>query len=208
MLREMDVETHLFHDEFHSKMELDPFLTAFRHNKLYKSFYRRFSGRREIKMEKKILVCYFSASGVTARTAKTLAKAAKADLFEIKPQVPYTRADLDWTNKQSRSTVEMKAPASRPAIAGTCVDIAQYDLIFVGFPIWWYVAPTIVNTFLESCALSGKKIVLFATSGGSSFGKTLENLQGSAPGATLVEGAVLHAGDEEGIARFAAQYTA
>ena len=140
----------------------------------------------------KTLVAYFSASGVTANVAKLLAEAAEADLFEIKPAVPYTNADLNWMDKKSRSTVEMQDKSSRPAIAAPCSNLADYDTIFVGFPIWWYVAPTIVNTFLESGDFSGKKIVLFATSGGSGFGKTVANLKDSAPGATIVEGKLLN----------------
>lgn len=140
----------------------------------------------------KTLVAYFSASGVTANVAKLLAEAAGADLFEIKPAVPYTNADLNWMDKKSRSTVEMQDKHSRPAIAAPCSNLADYDTIFVGFPIWWYVAPTIINTFLESGDFSGKKIVLFATSGGSGFGKTVANLKDSASGATIVEGKLLN----------------
>ena len=138
----------------------------------------------------KKLVAYFSASGTTAVLAKTLAEAVGADLFEITPAVPYTKADLNWTDRNSRSSVEMADSASRPAIAGTCANIADYDTIFVGFPIWWYVAPTIVNTFLESCDLTGKTVVPFATSGGSGMGKTNAALAPSCKGATLVEGRV------------------
>lgn len=138
----------------------------------------------------KKLVVYFSASGVTAKVAKKLAEAAGADLYEIKPAVPYTSADLNWSNKQSRSSVEMSDRNSRPAIADSDANIAAYDVVYVGFPIWWYVAPTIVNTFLESYDFSGKKIVLFATSGGSGFGKAAQGLQPSAPKATIVEGKV------------------
>lgn len=140
----------------------------------------------------KTLVAYFSASGVTANVAKLLAEEAGADLFEIQPAVPYTNADLNWMDKKSRSTVEMQDKRSRPAIAAPCSNLADYDTIFVGFPIWWYVAPTIINTFLESGDFSGKKIVLFATSGGSGFGKTVANLKDSAPGATIVEGKLLN----------------
>ena len=140
----------------------------------------------------KTLVAYFSASGVTANVAKLLAEAAGADLFEIQPAVPYTNADLNWMDKKSRSTVEMQDKSSRPAIAAPCSNLADYDMIFVGFPIWWYVAPTIINTFLESGDFSGKKIVLFATSGGSGFCKTVANLKDSAPGATIVEGKLLN----------------
>ncbi len=119
----------------------------------------------------KKLVAYFSASGVTKRYAETLAKAADADLFEIKPSVPYTNDDLDWKNSKSRSSVEMKNPDSRPEIAEKLSNMDEYDTVFVGFPIWWYVAPTIINTFLESYDFSGKTIIPFATSGGSGLGK-------------------------------------
>ena len=112
----------------------------------------------------KALVAYFSASGATRTLAKELAKAANADLFEIEPEQPYTAADLDWTNKNSRSTLEMNDPNSRPAIAHACPDLAAYDTVYVGFPIWWYVAPAIVNTFLESGDFAGKRVVPFATS--------------------------------------------
>lgn len=123
------------------------------------------------------LVAFFSASGVTAALAQRLSRAAGADLFEIKPAVPYTSADLDWTNASSRSSVEMKNPASRPEIAEKLPSMADYDVVFLGFPIWWYVAPTIINTFLESYDFSGKTIALFATSGGSPMGRTLEILR-------------------------------
>ena len=138
-------------------------------------------------MSKK-LVAYFSASGVTAGVAKQLAEAAGADIYEIKPETPYTPADLDWTNKKSRSSVEMSDKSSRPAISGECADIAGYDVIFLGFPIWWYVAPTIINTFLESADFSGKTIVLFATSGGSGFGKTVSELKCSVADDTKIIG--------------------
>ena len=123
------------------------------------------------------LVAFFSASGVTAALAQRLSRAAGADLFENKPAVPYTSADLDWTNASSRSSVEMKNPASRPEIAEKLPSMADYDVVFLGFPIWWYVAPTIINTFLESYDFSGKTIALFATSGGSPMGRTLEILR-------------------------------
>jgi len=139
------------------------------------------------------LVTYFSASGVTKKAAENLAQATGADLYEIRPAVPYTREDLDWMNKKSRSSVEMNDKSSRPAIADTNADIAQYDTIFLGFPIWWYVAPTIINTFLEAYDFSGKKIVLFATSGGSGFGETVERLKPSVSAdATIVEGKLLN----------------
>ncbi len=146
----------------------------------------------EIIMGKKSLVAYFSASGVTAKAAWKLSEAAGADLYEIKPEVPYRRADRDWTNKKSRSSVEMNDPAFRPALAGKLEGMEQYDVVFVGFPIWWYVAPTIINTFLESYDFSGKTIVPFATSGGSGMGKTNERLGPSCPGATLLKGKMLN----------------
>ena len=142
-------------------------------------------------MSKK-LVAYFSASGVTAKAAQTFAKTIGADLYEIKPEAPYSSADLDWTDKKSRSSVEMNNPASRPAIAGKVSNMEDYDVIFVGFPIWWYVAPTIINTFLESYDFSGKTIVPFATSGGSGMGKTNEKLLPSCQGATLLQGKMLN----------------
>lgn len=146
----------------------------------------------------KKLVAYFSASGVTKSAAERLAKAADADIFEIKPAVPYTRADLDWTNRKSRSSVEMNNPASRPEIAERLSNMEDYDTIFIGFPIWWYVAPTIINTFVESYDFSGKTIVPFATSGGSSMGKTVEVLETLCPGANWVKGRMLnHVSDQE-----------
>lgn len=139
------------------------------------------------------LVAFFSASGVTAGAAKNLAEAAGADLYEIKPAVPYTKADLNWQDKASRSSVEMKDPSSRPEIADTNANIEDYDTIFVGFPIWWYIAPTIINTFLEAYDFSGKTVILFATSGGSGFGKAVDSLRGSAAADTkIVEGKILN----------------
>lgn len=136
------------------------------------------------------LVAYFSANGKTASLAQKLADEAGADIFEIRPAVPYTSEDLNWMNKQSRSSVEMSDKSSRPAIADTSVDISKYDTIYIGFPVWWYIAPTIINTFLESADFSGKKIILFATSGGSGFGKAVDNLKVSAPNAQITEGKV------------------
>lgn len=157
-------------------------------------------------MSKK-LVAYFSASGTTANVAKDLAKAAGADIYEIKPAVPYSRADLNWQDKQSRSSVEMSDKSSRPALADTGANIADYDTIFIGFPIWWYIAPTIINSFLEAYDFSGKKIVLFATSGGSGFGKAVASLQPSTPNATIVEGAILNGRPNEAKLRaFAEKY--
>lgn len=145
-------------------------------------------------MSKKYLVTYFSASGVTARLAQTLAQAIDAPLYEIKPQVPYTDADLDWRDKSSRSTIEMQDPTSRPALADTNAPVADADVIFVGFPVWWYVAPTIINTFLEAYDFAGKTVVLFATSGGSSLGKTAQVLGPCvAESTTIVEGGRLEA---------------
>ena len=136
------------------------------------------------------LVAYFSATGTTTKVAELLADAVGADIFEIQPEIPYTTADLDWHNKNSRSSIEMKDDSSRPAIASKRDNMHEYDTIFVGFPIWWYVAPTIINTFLESYDLSGKTIIPFATSGGSGMGKTNEKLLPSCTGATLLEGRV------------------
>ena len=146
-------------------------------------------------MSKK-LIAYFSASGVTADVAARLAKVAGADLFEIKPEVPYTAADLDWTNKKSRSTIEMNDPASRPAIKEKLANMTDYDVIFVGFPIWWYVAPTIINTFLESYDFAGKTIVPFATSGGSGMGKIVAVLEKVAPKASFKPGKLLNRASE------------
>ena len=140
----------------------------------------------------KKLVAYFSASGTTKKTAELLAEAAGADLYEITPKVAYTKADLNWMDKKSRSSVEMNDKKFRPEIEDKDANIAEYDEIILGFPIWWYVAPTIVNTFLEKFDFSGKKVVLFATSGGSGFGNTVKELQPSAPNAEFVEGKVLN----------------
>ena len=140
-------------------------------------------------MSKKLVAC-FSASGVTASVAKKLADAVGADLYEIRPRVPYTPADLNWNDKASRSSVEMRDKSSRPELADKSAKIAGYDVVFLGFPIWWYVAPTIINTFLESYDFSGKTIVLFATSGGSGFGEAVSGLKPSAPGAAIREGKV------------------
>lgn len=150
-------------------------------------------------MNKKVLVAYFSASGVTAKTAKLIAEVAGCDLYEIKPLKPYTDADLNWQDKNSRSSVEMNDKSSRPAIFGKVENMEDYDVIFVGFPIWWYVAPTIINTFLESYDLSGKTIIPFATSGGSGMGKTNAYLQPSCKGAKLLEGKVLNGQSAQGI---------
>ena len=150
----------------------------------------------------KTLVAYFSASGTTAAVARRLAKAAHADLFEIRPAVPYTHADLDWTNKHSRSSVEMRDSASRPAMAEACQSLAAYDKIYLGFPIWWYVAPTIVETFLESGDFTGKTVVPFATSGGSGMGRTVEVLRHICPDAHFADGAVLNGASDAALAAF------
>lgn len=138
----------------------------------------------------KTLVAYFSASGVTAKVAENLAEAIEADIFKIEPKIPYMKANLNWNDKNSRSSVEMKNPASRPAIKYTKDNMNDYKTVFVGFPVWWYVAPTIINTFLESYGFSGKTIIPFATSGGSGMGKTNEKLLPSCKGAKLLEGEV------------------
>ena len=135
----------------------------------------------------KTLVAYFSASGVTAKLAKNLAEAAGADIYEIRPEEPYTNADLNWQNKNSRSSVEMNDKSFRPAIADTDANIADYDTIFVGFPIWWYVAPTIINTFLEAYDFSGKTIILFATSGGSGMGNSAKELRTSVSDSAVIK---------------------
>jgi flavodoxin len=134
----------------------------------------------------KSLVAYFSATGTTAKVAAKLAGIVSADLYEIKPAQPYTQADLNWGNKSSRSSVEMSDKSSRPAIVGSVKNLEHYDTVFVGFPIWWYVAPTIINTFLEAHNLEGKKVALFATSGGSGMGNTVSGLKNSCTG-TIVE---------------------
>lgn len=146
-------------------------------------------------MANKSLVTYFSASGVTKKVAEKLAEAAGADLFEIKPEVAYTEADLNWMDKKSRSSIEMNDKSFRPAIAEKCNNMADYDVVYIGFPIWWYVAPTIINTFLESYDFSGKTIVLFATSGGSRFGNTVAELKRSVSDTTVIkEGKVFNSG--------------
>lgn len=136
----------------------------------------------------RVLVAYFSASGITAQVAEKLSKALGGDLHEITPAVTYTKADLDWMDENSRSSVEMKDKSFRPAVANQVENMEEYDVIFIGFPIWWYTAPTIINTFLEKYDLSGKTIVPFATSGSSQMGQTNDDLKGSCEGAVLVEG--------------------
>lgn len=140
----------------------------------------------------KALVAYFSASGVTKKAAQNLAKVAGADTFEIKPAVPYSRSDLDWMDKNSRSSKETHDPSSRPEIASTLSDMEKYDTVFLGFPIWWYLAPKIISTFLESYDFSGKTIIPFATSGGSGMGKTVDVLKTVCPKANFKDGKMLN----------------
>ena len=154
----------------------------------------------------KTLVAYFSASGTTMDVASRLARMMDSDLFAIVPADPYTSADLDWRDKQSRSTLEASDPSCRPAITSQIEDIEDYDTIFLGFPIWWYVAPAIINTFLESYDLTGKTVILFATSGGSGMGKTASVLRASAPGAKIVDGGILNNASNASLEKFAARY--
>ena len=136
----------------------------------------------------KTLVAYFSVSGTTAKVAKKMAEAIGADLFEIKPETPYSGADLNWQNKNSRSSVEMNDRSSRPAIAVKAADMPQYDVVFVGFPVWWYREPSIIDTFMESYDFAGKTVIPFATSGGSGLGDSAANMQKLAKGAKVVNG--------------------
>ena len=169
-------------------------------------FFVKNTQRKGLFIMSKKLVAFFSASGTTKKVAEMIAEEVKADLFEIEPKVPYTKLDLDWMNKKSRSSVEMmnknpedKNKKYRPAIMKKEMDMSSYDEILLGFPIWWYVAPTIINTFLEAYDFSGKKIVLFATSGGSGFGNTVKELQPSAPDAVITEGRLLNHGTKQEI---------
>ena len=157
-------------------------------------------------MSKK-LVAYFSASGTTKEAAERLAKATGADLFEIRPTIPYTNADLNWMDKKSRSSVEMNDPDSRPEIAETVSNMADYDTVFIGFPIWWYVAPHIIHTFLESCDFSGKTLVPFATSGGSGMGKTVDELRKLCPNADWKAGKLINGVSDQEIAAWAAKFS-
>ena len=143
---------------------------------------------------KKVLVAYFSAGGVTARAAKEIAEAVGADLYEIRPVQPYTDGDLNWMDKKSRSTVEMNDPSCRPHIAEPVENLEQYDTVFVGFPIWWYVEPRIVDTFLESGDFSRKTVIPFATSGGSGIGKAEKSLQDHCPKADWKRGKLVNSG--------------
>lgn len=147
--------------------------------------------------EKKVLVAYFSATGVTKKVAERLAKVTKADLFEIKPAKPYTDADLNWMDEQSRSSVEMKDKSCRPEMASKLKDIGKYEVVFVGFPVWWYREPSIIDTFIEAYDFSGKTIVPFATSGGSPIGDSWENIQELAPNAKVFRGKCFPANSAE-----------
>lgn len=152
--------------------------------------------------EMKTLVAYFSASGVTEGVAKQIATATGGDLFKIDPQQPYTDADLDWTDKSSRSTLEMQDKSSRPAIASKVDNIADYDVIYLGFPIWWYTAPTIINTFVESYDLKGKTVVPFATSGGSTIDRACADLEEAYPDINWKPGRLLNSPTEAQIKEF------
>lgn len=145
-------------------------------------------------MGKNILVAYFSASGVTERAAREIAAATGGDLYEIAPAVPYSERDLDWTDKKSRSTVEMQDDANRPAIKGAAADIGKYDTVFIGFPVWWYVEPRIVDTFLESYDFSGKTLIPFATSGGSGIAGAEERMKELCPKAAWKKGKLVNSG--------------
>lgn len=156
---------------------------------------------------KKSLVTYFSASGVTAELAKRLAKSVQADIYEIRPQIPYTDADLNWMDKTSRSTLEMKDPSCRPAIVQPVPDVQQYDVVFVGFPVWWYREPSIIDTFMEACKWNGQKVVPFATSGSSGIGSADKNMQKLAPSTTVEAGKRLDANmSESALADWAQKY--
>lgn len=146
-------------------------------------------------MDKKILIAYFSASGATARVAKEMAEAVGADIYEIAPVQPYSSADLDWMDKKSRSTVEMNDPDCRPAIAKPVQDMKQYDTVMIGFPVWWYVEPRIVDTFLESYDFSGKTLIAFATSGGSGISKAEDSMKVHCPAANWEKGKLLNGSD-------------
>lgn len=168
-----------------------------------------FSGIAQDKNNKnmKSLVTYFSASGVTRQAAKELASIVGADLYEIQPETPYTDADLDWRDKKSRSTLEMNDHSSRPAIKGTVKNIDDYDVVFIGFPIWWYTAPTIINTFVEANNLKGKTLIPFATSGGSSIKKACEDLQKTYPELNWKEGKLLNKINKKDIEEWVNQAT-
>ncbi len=153
----------------------------------------------------KTLVAYFSATGITEGVAKRLADVAGADLYKIDPEQPYTSEDLDWQNEQSRSSVEMKDKSSRPAIKGKVDDMARYDTIYVGFPIWWYTCPTIINTFMESYDFKGKTVIPFATSGGSTIDRACEDLRQAYPDANWQEGRLLNNASDDDLKKWVAK---
>lgn len=156
----------------------------------------------ESNSNKKVLITYFSATGTTRAVAQRLADAAGADIFEIAPETPYTDADLDWRDKTSRSTIEMKDPASRPTLANTCPDIDKYDIIYIGFPVWWYVAPHIINSFVEAHNLNGKTLVPFATSGGSGIAGCVDALRETYPDLNWRDGKLLNNPSDRDIKQF------
>ena len=158
--------------------------------------------KAETNMKQKVLVAYFSASGTTKGVAQQLAEVADADLHEIKPSQPYTDADLDWRNKQSRSSVELQDKKSRPAITGKITDMKDYDIVYVGFPIWWYTCPTIINTFMEAYDFQGKTVIPFATSGGSSIKKACEDLKATYPGVNWKEGKLLNRSSKDDLKKW------
>ena len=160
------------------------------------------ASKTEENKDMKVLVAYFSASGVTKGVAQQLAEVAGADLHEIKPEQPYTDADLDWRDKESRSSVEMKDKNSRPAITDKLDNMADYDVVFVGFPIWWYTCPTIINTFMEAYDFKGKTVVPFATSGGSTIEKSCEDLKATYPDLTWKDGKLLNKPSKEDLEQF------
>lgn len=160
------------------------------------------ASKTEEKKDMKVLVAYFSASGVTKGVAQQLAEVAGANLHEIKPEQPYTDADLDWRDKESRSSVEMKDKNSRPAITDKLENMADYDVVFVGFPIWWYTCPTIINTFMEAYDFKGKTVVPFATSGGSTIEKSCEDLKATYPDLTWKDGKLLNKPSKEDLELF------
>ena len=158
--------------------------------------------KTEENKDMKVLVAYFSASGMTKGVAQQLAEVAGADLHEIKPEQPYTDADLDWRDKESRSSVEMKDKNSRPAITDKLENMADYDVVFVGFPIWWYTCPTIINTFMEAYDFKGKTVIPFATSGGSTIEKSCEDLKATYPDLTWKDGKLLNKPSKEDLEQF------
>ena len=155
---------------------------------------------------KKALVAYFSASGVTAGIAKNIAEAINADVYEICPQTPYTEADLNWRDSNSRSSVEMRDKNCRPPLANNVPDLSTYEIVFIGFPIWWYREPSIIDTFMESCQFNGQIVIPFATSGGSGVGSSTQNMQALAPKAKVMEGKLLNSIEVEGFQNWAKRY--